>query len=252
MDVLRNAEIRFTQALALNDPFELRPSFNTLFTLDDLNERIAENPVDFRPHLRREYEKLPHDLRSQTPYSVFEQTALQLLNSPEGRAVFGVMLGAVVGIAERLTPQVRQMFVQQFGRNVGILSLSELRDSPLMWAHYAAEHRGFVIGFDSTHLYFNRRRAPRDEFYHLRRVRYLERIAPHGLRHVSGVDLLASKTADWSYEQEWRMLAPIADAKRTLGSGDEAIHLFDLPPDSVPERCKLGVASRGFQAAFCS
>jgi hypothetical protein len=29
------------------------------------------------------------------------------------------------------------------------------------------------------------------------------------------------------------MLAPIADAKRTLGSGDEAIHLFDLPPDSV-------------------
>ena len=32
---------------------------------------------------------------------------------------------------------------------IGVLSLSEKRDNLLMWAHYAAQHTGFVIGFDS-------------------------------------------------------------------------------------------------------
>jgi hypothetical protein len=41
---------------------------------------------------------------------------------------------------------------------VGIISLSESKDNLLMWAHYAAEHKGVVIGissFGSTNIFSN-------------------------------------------------------------------------------------------------
>ena len=40
-------------------------------------------------------------------------------------------------------------------RAQGVLSLSRTNDSLLMWAHYADSHRGFVLGLDETHPFFN-------------------------------------------------------------------------------------------------
>ncbi|WP_430540204.1 DUF2971 domain-containing protein [Pseudomonas entomophila] len=42
-----------------------------------------------------------------------------------------------------------------------------------MWAHYAASHSGFAIGFDTNHTFFNSRRSEHDEFF------YLERLITH-------------------------------------------------------------------------
>ena len=43
--------------------------------------------------------------------------------------------------------------------NIGILCLSEVRDSILMWGHYTDSHQGFVIGFDSDQPFFSNRRS---------------------------------------------------------------------------------------------
>jgi hypothetical protein len=50
---------------------------------------------------------------------------------------------------------VMAMMVTIFGTGVGILSLTEKRDNLLMWAHCAAQHTGYFIGFDTTHEYWN-------------------------------------------------------------------------------------------------
>jgi hypothetical protein len=55
-------------------------------------------------------------------------------------------------------------------QSVGILCLSEMRDSLLMWGHYADNHRGLVIGFDSDHPFFNKKRNENDDFGYLRKV----------------------------------------------------------------------------------
>jgi hypothetical protein len=51
---------------------------------------------------------------------------------------------------------VTELMMQMCGGTVGpiasgILSLTEKHDNLLMWAHYAGEHTGFVIEFDSSH-----------------------------------------------------------------------------------------------------
>src|SRR5437667_6790953 len=51
------------------------------------------------------------------------------------------------------------VFTEAMGSQIGILSLSEVPDSTLMWSHYGAQHHGFLIGFDSDHPFFNRRRS---------------------------------------------------------------------------------------------
>jgi hypothetical protein len=41
--------------------------------------------------------------------------------------------------------------------------------------------------------------------------------------------MLYTKTADWSYEREWRMIRPLKDGTE-VSSG---IFCFDVPPDAV-------------------
>ena len=46
-----------------------------------------------------------------------------------------------------LEGQVR-LTLEQAARGVGILSLSKTPDNLLMWAHYAKNHTGFLVGID--------------------------------------------------------------------------------------------------------
>jgi hypothetical protein len=45
-------------------------------------------------------------------------------------------------------PSISSAIDSAFNKNVGVLCLSEVRDSLLMWGHYTENHEGFVIGFD--------------------------------------------------------------------------------------------------------
>lgn len=92
----------------------------------------------------------------------------------------------------------------------GVLSFSETWESVLMWSHYADEHRGICLEFDTSEL----------PHPNLAPVRY------DGDRSVKASDVYAwrvvndspsgatvfdshfhSKAPDWHYEQEWRDIA---------------------------------------------
>jgi hypothetical protein len=45
-------------------------------------------------------------------------------------------------------PMIRRTIFEMFTHNIGFVCSSERKDSLLMWAHYARNHEGFVIGFD--------------------------------------------------------------------------------------------------------
>ena len=44
--------------------------------------------------------------------------------------------------------QLRRPDLKGIGERIGILSLSQIKSDPLMWAHYGDEHTGFCIGYD--------------------------------------------------------------------------------------------------------
>lgn len=53
-------------------------------------------------------------------------------------------------VDEDTTTFVRKILLDGLGTNLGNLSLTEKPDNLLMWSHYAQQHMGFVIEFDSS------------------------------------------------------------------------------------------------------
>jgi hypothetical protein len=78
-------------------------------------------------------------------------------------------------------------------RRLGIFCLTEDPDNHLMWVNYSAQHRGFVVGFN-THNEFFSESPPR-------LVTYVSN--PVSLPFPEGAFF---KSDDWKYEKEWRCL----------------------------------------------
>jgi len=144
--------------------------------------------------------------------------------------------------------------------NVGVLCLSEIRDSLLMWGHYTDNHQGFVIGFDQDHPFFSVRRGPEDEFGFLRQVKYCRSRPRVTLADTTGMEWFETKSDDWAYEKEWRMMRILRDAESQLEAVPHPVCLFSFPPDAIVEivvglrsspelRDRLRAVSKGFPSA---
>lgn len=133
--------------------------------------------------------------------------------------------------------KVKEIMLAMMGAGVGVLSLTEKPDNLLMWAHYAAEHTGYVIGFDTTQKYWNNFGDERGNSHVgvLRKVDYSEhRPAPAHLAAVSLVEMYFTKSHEWEYEQEWRVFRNVQEADHFIElEGDLPICLFNVPKDSV-------------------
>jgi hypothetical protein len=105
----------------------------------------------------------------------------------------------------------------QFRNTLGIFCLTGDADNHLMWVHYAAQHTGFVIGFNTADSLFS------DDGGKLQRVKYTA--PPSGIRPPS-IALCLYKDRDWSYEKEWRCIRPI--------NSGQSRDIF-LPPTALDE-----------------
>jgi hypothetical protein len=111
-------------------------------------------------------------------------------------------------LKRQLAGRLKSELDQEFG-DLGVLSLSEVWASALMWSHYGDEHRGLCIEYDTT-----------DQLHpNLKQVSYK---AP---RAVKTSDMLRwklkndyaaknrirdtyfyAKSPEWKYEKEWRVV----------------------------------------------
>ena len=203
VDVLRDRRIRLTQPAEFNDPFDCSPSFTTLdatgVSVDDVG--AACGPGGDKGCLDAQLHVL--------------QTIMRL----------------------------------QDHQAVGVLSLAERPDNVLMWAHYGRSHRGFVIGFDTRNPFFM-------EDAHLAKVGYARArpsrsydftghlgqsvtvLGPAGDRTKLDDDWLFTKSCDWKYEREWRLIkslsSPTTSACSVIARTNALpIHLFPFPESAV-------------------
>jgi hypothetical protein len=227
--ILENKLIRFTQPLYLNDPFEMQPSYASLVETPEFEEQFSEAAVKdmFENELQKVYENLPTDTQKLLPIDFlkdfFQPTLPKTVEDvkPIGNFVMDI---------------VSKGLNKGFAEHIGVLSLTEKRDNRLMWAHYAQNHKGFVIGFDSEDDYFHQQRSEFDEFYHLRKVQYSENRPEIQLMSAEdGTEIFLTKSKEWEYEQEWRMLKPVSNATETITTEDEIISLFSFPAKCVAE-----------------
>lgn len=199
-NVLKNRTIKFSKPSQFNDPFEALPfvegGFSTEFikmlfltlSIDEFYTNFINSIDDVK--FKRTLQTLREDLKQGKQNIKKWYSALRANNEED----------------------LSQSLKEAWSDNVGILSLSENSDSLTMWAHYAEDHKGFVVGFntdtfitDKTQILIKPRKVsytcerPKlnlfelDETKEERRIKWMK-------------NFYYTKSNDWAYENEWRQI----------------------------------------------
>lgn len=223
--ILKEKQVRFTPPSVFNDPFEMQPFYESFAQDAEVQEHL--NEAESRATLEELFLNLPAEIQNLVPPEALKSLAAVSSDLAVEHAP---------ALLDRLTSVISRGLYAGFDENIGVLSLSEIRDDLLMWAHYAQNHKGLVIGFNSEHRYFHQQLSPSDEFRYVRQVSYSKRRPSIGLTTIEDAsDIFLTKSEDWAYEHEWRMMRPLTDATEARSVNDEPIHLFSFPPDCVTE-----------------
>lgn len=86
-------------------------------------------------------------------------------------------------------------------RSIGVFTLSEIKDDILMFSHYAKDHKGFVIEFDTNHF--------TGSLGALLKVKYKKNYPEINIRTATTDEKLSglhTKSERWCYEKEWRII----------------------------------------------
>ena len=185
--------MRFTQPRAFNDPFELLPEIVT-----PIDERARTLNISFDITAQRR----------QPPVGEMEDVPDQCCASDStSRAI-----------------------VKQLNSLIGILCLSRVKDSLLMWSHYASQYAGALVEFDGLHEFFD---GQIDVEYRSQRPRrnISTYLSPHEPVPVSE---LCVKSDQWKYESEVRIIRRLSDCEMT-GTDPRGfpVYIRKIPRDSI-------------------
>jgi hypothetical protein len=274
---LRDWELRVTPPEEFNDPFELRPPAGELFTSEYLNKQL-ENAApqmmlddltqQLRPTLKGQLtdEEIGQLVTCLLPGAdaeleqrVKRTVVAKIRTLDDGRfeqiqhatrAAYPALLAQARIATSLILPKVNAIIQQGFLKApamIGVLCLSRNANQPLMWAHYAASHRGLLIEFDETHPAFHRKRSAEDEFGYLRPVLYSElrpKLSMNEFDQDNAFEVFAlTKSHHWSYEEESRLLWPLRSTDRTIEASTGSIGLISCPPAAV-QSVTLGCKAR--------
>ncbi|POZ50912.1 DUF2971 domain-containing protein [Methylovulum psychrotolerans] len=227
LDVIHSligGSIKFTPIPELNDPSELVPNLD----IDEIKASLQ--------YLRQ------HGYSEQDMIYLRQQGNLLQRLAPE------VMVIGIPATQEQASQVIRLPFFNDIqnlepqlyrtataiSSNVGIFCLSQRYDSLPMWAHYAANAKGFVVEFLESEL--------KNEFLgdntgvlnQLIPVRYGQEISGVTFDPKSHESLFFDKFQDWQYEQEVRIIKPLKECnkveyKKTECQETGIIYLHQLP-----------------------
>lgn len=156
---------------------------------------------------------------------------------------------------------------------LGIISFTEDCSNPLMWAHYADEHRGFVVEFDFDEPFFMdsfktlNGRSSRfgksylgDVFEFPEKVDYRREMPDFSRAELSAPGnmnefhwkkfnrtILFTKSNDWIYEKEQRSVVRLRDADSVICKDNEHVRK-ECKKDSAIQVFELG--DRRIQVVF--
>ena len=164
--------------------------------------------------------------------------------------------------------------VQHSIDKMGISCFSETSESILMWAHYADSHSGVCLGFDGVPIrqfilepYMQEMRrynarpeqilhlVPKAKWRMLCKVHYVDDLPIFKIASsdISRANHIRKKSSIWSYEKEWRIIAPDGGAGQVMGFPKEILAeiIFGVKAtgESIEKVRKLAV-DKGYSAKF--
>jgi hypothetical protein len=218
--IIANGTLRFGRPADMNDPFDIyiEDLFNV--SLEEIQQRsiapllelLEQDPDRFASFTSAEPEGAKRVAELVKSMSRPERAALVVAITSEKIEMED---GELADMRKRMEPQLESI-IAEF-KNSGIFCATRNHDNLLMWAHYAQQHRGVVLGF--------RPDIERDSFLAiLEPVQYTDArptfykpiddmIENNGIFTPSNVAklrhaLFHSKSTHWSYEEELRVVIP--------------------------------------------
>jgi Protein of unknown function (DUF2971) len=218
-DVLGRLLIRFTQPVKFNfnDPFDCRPEFRGYEDPNFINQKVVGGIAKLLETRRMDIDKLTQEQKTQIE-DARKQMVQKYASNPE--ILENVHLDSLI---------------KKLGAEIGILCLSEQPDNIRMWSHYAENHTGFIVGFETETEFFRKRRPYElGDIGELRKVTYS---AKRPIVHVPytetspHVNYLFTKYNKWRDEKERRILRFLSDAAESK----DGVYLFSIPPNTIQE-----------------
>jgi hypothetical protein len=221
--VLKDRTIKFSKPSQFNDPFESLPFIEGGFSeefitalfvtlsIDELYDSFVDSFDDLK--FKRTLHSIREDLKQGEKNIKKWYSALRANNEFD----------------------LSQSLKETWSDNVGILSLSENSDNLTMWAHYAEDHKGFVVGFDTNKLISSQNQI----LIKLRKVLYTCERPKLNLFELDETreernakwrnNFYFRKSKDWAYENEWRQINKL----NTADSSSNENYLYKINKESI-------------------
>lgn len=180
--MLLKSELKFTKPSSFNDPYDTYPC---LIYLKFIPESLRET------YVQTNYIEL-----------TIQQQKELLNNKNDGNIVDSELYPIFINYQNILNER-------------GITCFSQIEDNLLMWSHYSNSHKGVCVGFDLNILcsYLNNV-CPKK--LTLERIKYTEKFESIDYfrnPNKALINLMITKSIDWEYEKEIRILFSHVDFK---------------------------------------
>jgi hypothetical protein len=209
--ILGNQTLQWSSPIAFNDPFDMKNYFFVDFSWSDLKRDLFQ-----KIHGMIQSPDAPVFDADNELVPTLEWMRTNLRGYPKGHidmCLEGGMSEAFE-LCEKVVEEERKYWLEEI-EMVRILCLAETPDNLLMWSHYAEQHAGVVLEFDTKVI-------EDSSSSQAIKVRYAD-VVPTPFTYQQYLDYLlgkrafpdvsdytravaCSKSTDWSYEREWRFL----------------------------------------------
>lgn len=193
LSVLNDLELRASIASSLNDPFELSPNIDPA----QFSQRRIRSLLAQRCHIDEAYRTERHKRR----FANKKQFKRWYLQDLPRRAA------AVESKIPKNIEEMKTSFAVRFDNYWRLICASKTHESVLMWSHYADNHSGLVIGFDTDQAPFSEIPADcqLDVTYSNDKPNYVHSKRQYDFQKMMFA-VATTKARDWSYEREVRII----------------------------------------------
>ena len=136
---------------------------------------------------------------------------------------------------------------------IGVSCLCESENSLLMWAHYADNHRGICVEYNLLEMNRQLDFTPIPVIYSNSKACFdslnLETSEQDSLKLF--IQSVTSKSPEWSYEQEWRIIRDNMACGDRWDDGKKGALLDMIRPNSIILGCQASEETRGVFEEYC-
>ena len=209
LDMLVSDNLFFADPSTFNDPLDTKPSVESDLDPQAL-EALVRRMVEQRVHAEMTANAQAIKYRGAKTIAHIDRLACthadQLIAEVQYNSTNPDYENEEYALKSLFGDEIERELLRRYGK--GIVSLAERANCPLMWSHYADQHKGLCVGYS----------IPDDGISGLHEVEYggsrlIEASAIAAMlegdtaaqRRVDAA-FLTRKAPDWHYEREWRLI----------------------------------------------